>query len=183
MSNSVLKLLGALLCVLLLFIYPLLESFQRQDDISNLYAIKSTTQFVDSVREKGYITPRMWDQFMRELSLTGNTFDISMEHYAKTYEPVYDDPTQQATFKSDFLIHYQLTNQDDILKVMYPDNSEPIESSNRRYKLKIGDYIGVKVSNSNRTQATLLLDWLSGTFAPKEKIIVPVGGIVRNEDY
>ncbi|WP_019423881.1 hypothetical protein [Paenibacillus sp. OSY-SE] len=183
MVNALLKLLATLLGILLLFIFPLLESFQRQDEISTMYVMKSTHQFVDAVRDKGVVTPEMWNRFAMEIELTGNMFDVDMIHYEKKYDPVYEDPVQQNTFKSDFLVHYRLNNKALIMKTLFPYLAQPIDAPNRRYKLKIGDYFSVTVKNTNRTQATVLLDWLSQSFAPTEKIVVPVGGLVRNEDY
>ncbi|MCY9515930.1 hypothetical protein [Paenibacillus apiarius] len=183
MVNALLKLLAALLSILLLFVFPLLESFQRQDDIATMHVMKSVNQFADTVRDKGLITPEMWNRFVMEIERTGNMFAVDMIHYEKKYDPIYEDPLERNTFKSDFLTHYQLNNKASILKTLFPQHAQPFDASDRRYKLKIGDYFSVTVKNTNRTQATVLLGWLSQSFAPTEKIVVPAGGMVRNEDY
>nr|WP_246772924.1 hypothetical protein [Paenibacillus polymyxa] len=69
MVQTISKLLGALLAVLLLYIVPAAQGAERQDDISGLNTYHSTVRFVDMVRTKGYITPTMYNDFMRDLEL------------------------------------------------------------------------------------------------------------------
>lgn len=83
MVQSISKLLGALLAVLLLYIVPAAQAAERQNDISGLNTYHSTVRFVDMVRTKGYITPTMYNDFIRELELTGNTYEVELEHMHK----------------------------------------------------------------------------------------------------
>ncbi|UHA73109.1 hypothetical protein [Paenibacillus sp. 481] len=183
MSNSIEKLVGVLLCILLLFIYPLMDFFQRQDDISSMYVFKSVTAFVDAARDKGFVTPQMYVDFTRELEQTGNMFHVQMEHYQKKYDPLYEDPNHASSFKNDFLVHHELVNTEGILLVMFPDSKEPMDALSRRYEMKAGDYFNVIVNNANRTKATVLHEFLTQSLSSNEKIVIPVGGMVRNEDY
>jgi len=61
------------------------------DDVYEIVVLNAVTQFVDSVSDKGYITPTMYNQFTSQLALTGNTYDIQMEHLHKRYDPIYND--------------------------------------------------------------------------------------------
>ncbi|MCY9545274.1 hypothetical protein M5X02_32110, partial [Paenibacillus alvei] len=86
MGNAVLKLLSVMIGVLLLFLYPILESYQRQDDLAVMYVMRSASTFSDAVRDKGTITPVMWNDFMTDIERTGNTYEVVVEHYEKKYD-------------------------------------------------------------------------------------------------
>ena len=176
-----------ILAVLLLYIYPISESFERQDDVSYVVAFRTVTNFVDSVRNKGYITPTMYNEFHEQLHATGNTYDVQMEHYHKKYDPVYQDnlfdPTQPSTFQGDFQVNDDGFYNEQIFKVLFPDNADPKDSKTRRYRMSVGDLFKVTVVNTNRTNATVLRDILNNGNSPTEKIVIPYGGMVQNEDY
>lgn len=182
MGNAVLKLLSVMIGVLLLFLYPILESYQRQDDLAVMYVMRSASTFSDAVRDKGAITPVMWNDFMTDIERTGNTYEVVVEHYEKKYDPIYADPVQNSTFAGDYSIRYQLNNKAMIMEKMFPGDGQSVESTTRKYKLSIGDYFFVSVSNTNRTRAAMIMDWLTGSFGPTERIRIPVGGMVRNEN-
>jgi hypothetical protein len=52
----------------------------------------------------------------------------------------------------------------------------------RRYKLAVGDTFYVVVKNTNRTNETILHDFLNNASRTHVKIFIPYGGMVRNED-
>jgi hypothetical protein len=124
----------------------------------------------------------MYNQFVNQLALTGNTYDIQMEHLHKRYDPVYNDA---GVFLGGFNVNYEGFYNAQIHEKLFPRNSTAgIDSPTRVYKLAAGDFFNVIVKNTNRTSATLINDILSGTInAPNEKIVIPYGGMVLNEDY
>ncbi len=81
--NSFSKVFAVLIAVLLLYLYPISAAFDQQDDISELVVLKATTTFVDAVRDKGFVSPTMYTDFMETIAATGNTFDVQMEHGSK----------------------------------------------------------------------------------------------------
>ncbi len=89
MEDNLLRVFSVLISVLVLFLMPLYITFEKLDDISYSLALKITTNFVDNVNAKGYLTEEMYNDFLRELSVTSNSYDIKMEHIAKKYNPVY----------------------------------------------------------------------------------------------
>ncbi len=93
MGDSLSKIFALVLAVLLLFIYPTKNEFERLDETSRIYVLTETSKFVDSVRNLGYITPVMYKEFASRLSSTNNLYEIKLEHRKKRYDPVYDDPT------------------------------------------------------------------------------------------
>lgn len=185
MLNYFGKVFTAMLAVLLLYIWPTSEAFERQDDISYLVAFNSVTSFVDSVRNKGYITPKMYNDFTTELSLTGNLYDIEIEHKHKRYNPVYIDPANPNTFQDSFNVDYEAFYEKQILSVIFPANSTAGKTDDsRKYKLTEGDYFSVKIQNTNKTNAGRLREFLNGGFSPSNlRIYIPYGGMVTNEDY
>lgn len=179
--NSFLKIFAVLVAVLLLYLYPIAEAFNQQDDISEMVVLKATTTFVDAVRDKGYVTPTMYNDFMKVIAATGNSFDVQMEHGSKKYVPVYDDPTRPETFRGSYEVHYDMFYNAQILPVLFPNSAVAKDDPMRRYKLHVGDTFTVTVKNTNRTPGTILFDFLNQAISSNEIIFIPYGGVVRNE--
>lgn len=182
--NAISKIVAAILAVLLLYLYPISDSYEKQDEISYMTANKLVVNFVDAVRNKGYVTPMMYNDLVQALNLTGNTFDIQLEHQHKRYNPIYTDPANSATFQAAFNIDYDGYYHEQIVSVLYPNNTLPLDDSSRMYKLTVGDYFGAIVKNTNRTNATLIRDFLNqSNTGNNTRIHIPYGGMVLNEDY
>ncbi|MCG7409167.1 hypothetical protein MH117_17255 [Paenibacillus sp. ACRRX] len=182
--NAISKLFAILIAVLLLYVYPASEASERQDDLSALVAHGAAVQFVDAVRSKGYITPTMYNEFERTLASTGNLYDVELEHLHKKYDPVYTNPTDPGTFQNEFEVHYDGFYSAEVKAILFPDNTWDQRDSRRRYKLTAGDFFTVKVANRNRTQGTLIRDWLNGSNTGNAAVITAnYGGMVLNEDY
>lgn len=182
MGNYLAKAFALILAILLLFMWPISSALDKQDDISEIVVINAVTKFVDSVRDKGFITPIMYNEFVEQMALTGNTYDIQMEHLHKRYDPIYND---NGEFQGGFNVNYEGFYNAQINDKLFPRNSsDEIVSPNRVYKLASGDFFTVTVKNTNRTPGTLISDILTGTInAPNEKIVIPYGGMVLNEDH
>ncbi|WP_214625808.1 hypothetical protein [Paenibacillus agaridevorans] len=179
--NSYMKVFAILLAVLLLYIYPIYSAFQQQDDISDLVAMKATTTFVDSVRDKGYISPTMYNDFVEALSATGLVFDVQMLHESKKYVPVYMDVTRPETFQNRYELHTDNFYLAQIMATLFPDQSLSKDDPLRRYRLRVGDSFAVTVFNKSRTPGTVMFDFMNNAISPSEKIVIPYGGVVRNE--
>nr|WP_059040717.1 hypothetical protein [Paenibacillus rubinfantis] len=184
MMNYFGKVYVAILAALVLYLWPASETYERQDDVSYMLAFKAVTNFVDAARDKGYITPQAYNDFINELLLTGNSYDVQLEHYHKRYNPVYTDPANPATFQNKFNVDYEGFYTNQIMAILFPKNTLPKNSEARKYKMSVGDYFSVKVTNKNRTNATIIRDMLNfGDSASNTRIYVPYGGMVMNEDY
>lgn len=184
MSNALSLMAAALVACLLLYLYPVSQSYEQQDQISYNIVYKSVTTFVDSVRSKGYISPAMYNDFMNELDKSGNLYEIEMQHDQKLYNPVYDNPSDASTFQNRYEVYYDSVYTEDILSVLYPENELPVSDSERKYLLKQYDSFSVTVTNSNTTKATLVRNLLNlSDSGNKVRIYLPYGGMVLNEDY
>lgn len=94
MDDNLQRVFSVLISILILFILPLYITFEKMDDISYSLALKITSNFVDNVTAKGYITEEMYNDFVTRLSVTGNVYDVKLEHISKKYNPayyIYDD--------------------------------------------------------------------------------------------
>lgn len=178
MSDSLGKIFSILIAVFILFIFPIKNELEVQDNSSRLYVFTETSRFVDSVRNLGYITPSMYEDFTIKISNTGNIYEIDMTHYSKRYDPIYDDPTDKTTFKNDFNINYIGTYNYQIMDELFPRNS--VGTS---YEMSRGDFFQVKVHNTNKTLATRIQEFIYNMDLPSAKISVNYGGMILDEDY
>ncbi len=181
MSETLSKVFALIIAVLLLYIFPVENMLTRQDDIAGVFVLNETTEFVDSVRNLGYITPVMFRQFSQVLATTGNRYTIAMEHRHVNMQPVYTDPDDITSFQHDFSSHYHTIYTDEIMKTLFPEVNPPSEDT--YYYLSKGDLFTVKVVNENKTIATRVQELLLMTDLPVRKIIVNYGGMVRDESH
>ncbi|MEG2459717.1 MAG: glycine-rich protein [Clostridia bacterium] len=82
------KIVSYLLAVIIFFLFPVYITFEKKDDISHALVSKATHLFVDNVRSKGYISPRMYKDYTDFVGVTGNVYDIKFIHTKKRYDPV-----------------------------------------------------------------------------------------------
>ncbi|MFZ5988350.1 MAG: hypothetical protein ACOYWZ_14655 [Bacillota bacterium] len=190
MGSSLSKIVALLLSVLLLFIFPILNMFEKQDDTTQVFVLTETTKFVDSVRSLGYITPTMYREFTNKLAATNNIYEIEMEHYHRKFDPIYEydysAPAPTPTFMNDFNVNYRAYYTDDIMDVLFPATPTTSPTSSVKdsyYKMSKGDYFAVKVKNKNKTIATKIQEMLYNADFITAKILVKYGGMVKDENY
>lgn len=184
MPNILSKLLAGMLAALLMLVIPLLDTYQKQEKLSYNVASNAVTTFVDAARNKGYLTPSMYADFFSSLHSAGNYYEVTIEHLSKRYIPVYLDPTDPSTYQNQTQVHYEAFYTDEILKILFPDSTDPIDDPSRVYKLEVGDFITITVKNMNRTNATILKEALFNIQNSETvSIYYTYGGMVHNEDY
>ncbi len=88
MESSLQKIISAIVGVLVLFIVPIYVAFEKIDDISYSLVLKITQNFVDNATNKGYISPDMYNEFVSGVYATNNSYEITLEHVKKRYDPV-----------------------------------------------------------------------------------------------
>ncbi len=62
-----------------MFIFPLMSTADRADEISTQTVDAATTDFVDTVRSTGKITQDNYDNFVQTISATGNSYEVEVE--------------------------------------------------------------------------------------------------------
>jgi len=105
MEDTLQRVFAILIAVIIFFLLPLYIAFEKKDDISYSLALRITTNFVENVKSKGYLSKEMYDNYISRLAVTGNVYDIKLEHIAKKYNPViysYNDDYSEVKAKFDY---------------------------------------------------------------------------------
>jgi hypothetical protein len=163
------RVFAVILAVLLMFIFPLLDTWERQDDLSYMAAYSAVVEFVDSVRNTGFMTPEMLETLRYTLAATGNSYDIDLERRSIMYVP-------NGTLTPEIVYKYEFTSQ--IEQAL--EDITSTQGSTGKYFFNKGDYFYVSVKNTNKTQSTIMKQFLYATNMPALKIGVPYGGLIRN---
>ncbi len=162
MGDSLSLVFAMILGVLIMFFFPMLDSWERQDDLSYMTAYSATVDMVDAVRNTGVLTTNMMDSFLELLASTANSYDIVLEH--REYKVV---PSGEGESQIVYLNHY--TNEID-----------HILNTSGEYGFNKGDYFYVSVKNTNQTQATVMKQSIYSTPIESFKIGVPYGGQIKS---
>ena len=149
-----------------MFIFPLMDTWERQDDMSYMLAYSKVVDFVDSVRNTGYFTDEMYSQLINDLTATGNIFEVQLEHRKLIYG---NTGTEDAP---NMVTGYLYSFNDQILNAL--DNTGRYDDFDK------GDYFYVSVKNTNKTQSTLVKEFMYSSSLNSFKIGVPYGGMIRN---
>lgn len=88
MADILQRVFSIIVATLVFFLLPLYIAFEKKDDISYSLALSITSNFVNDVTNKGYLTIDMYNKYISDLAVTGNSYDVSLEHILKKYNPV-----------------------------------------------------------------------------------------------
>ncbi len=80
MGDSLSIVFTVIVAAMIMFLFPMLDSWERQDDLSYMAVYSATTDFVDAVRNTGAITPSMYNSFYTQILGTTNTYKVTVEH-------------------------------------------------------------------------------------------------------
>ncbi len=143
MEDSLSIIFAIIVALIIMFIVPLMDTWELQDNLSYTITYSAVTDFVDTCRNVGYISLDSYLAFQQTLLSTGNTFAITMEHRDQKEVPFYDQGNNLIGMKTAYYntytsqIEYELYN-------------------NHIYKLDKYDYFMVSVKNTNITQASII---------------------------
>ena len=148
MSETLITVVAILLAAILMFVFPLMSVSERSDDVSQLAVQTAVNEFVDNARTIGKITEQNYTELVSKINATGNAYEVEMEvklldenvgkKTAWTQGTVIGENTYYSVYTSQIL--------DEI----------STETGNGIYKLKEGDIISVKVTNSGKTLAQMI---------------------------
>ena len=146
MNDTVMSVIAIFLAAVLMFIFPLMSTAERGDDISQQVVQTATTEFVDDVRSTGKLTSDDYDNFVQRIAATGNAFIVNME--AKRLDENSRKKAAQAasTKVGENQYYSEFTSQIE----------EKLGKAPYVYLLKEGDIFSVTVKNSNVTIAQSL---------------------------
>jgi len=183
MDRPLWKILAFLIGAILLFLVPLLNMMERQDDIAYNIVLAECNRFVDICRDTGFITPNMYTDFVDRINSTGNTYEIRMSHIKRSVYPVYRQSGSTMVFSGEYEVIRVNKGEEEILKTLFPQNSVSALDESRRYKMSMGDLFFVEVQNKGKTMAVAIRDMMLFTNTKTPCIFVRAGGMVRNEAY
>lgn len=127
MEDIIQRVFAVIFVVLVFFAMPIYMTFEKKDDISYALATKITSNFVDEVTAKGYLSESMYNDFISKLAVTGNTYDIKLEHIARKYSPVVN------IYKKD-------NNQSSLQQTLEYQGNEVSEINNKK-DYKVGETV------------------------------------------
>ena len=149
MSDTVVTVIAIFLAAILMFIFPLMSTADRTDDISNQAVDTATTEFVDEIRSTGKITQDNYDSFVQVISSTGNAFEVEIEVQILDDNPGKKVTEAEMTKVGENYYYSQYTSQ-----ILNDVNDDGVMF------LKEGDIVTVTIRNTNRTIATILKDFV-----------------------
>lgn len=145
MSDTVMTGIAIVGATIIMFLFPLMSTADRGDDISQQAVQTATVEFVDNIRSTGKVTTDKYDSFLSTIAGTGNSFDVQIE--AKILDENARKKVQQASSSKVGENEY------------YSEFTAQIENklgTNGEYNLKEGDIISITVKNTNKTMSQIL---------------------------
>ena len=165
------KVVAVAITVIAIFIAPVVNLANSNDDIvqSTVYSI--TTDFVADVRAQGKITQDMYMSFVSQLDNTGILYNIEMQHSYTSPVPEFDDTGKATGIEETENIVYT----DDILKSVYETNGV--------YTMHKGDVFSITVSNREATLGQKMRQIVFKIPDTSSRILVKDGGVIRDENF
>ncbi len=163
MGDSISIIFTVVVAVLLMFLFPMLDISERQDDLSYMAVYTATVDLVDAVRNTGVLTLEMYNSYMNQIYGTLNTYDVTLEHREYKVVPATGGNGTEVVY----LYHYS------------SEIEKALNAPEGIYPFNKGDYFYISVKNTNKTQATMIKQSLYGTVIETFKIGVPYGGQIK----
>jgi len=154
-----------LIGVVVLIVFPLFSIMTRQDSISYNKVLTLTTEFVDSVRTKGYFTEQEYTDYLVKLSNTKNTYNVQLEYHKKILINDINNESMEPAFVEDTLVYYN----NDITRLL---------ESGGKVTFRENDEFYIKIYNTNITTASLLYNYFARVSVPPKVINIGYGGKV-----
>lgn len=149
MNDTLMSVIAIFLAAILMFIFPLMSTADRTDDIAQQAVQTATTDFVDNIRSTGKITQDKYDSFVSTIAETGNSYDVEIEAQKldETSRKKTTAASQSKVGENSYYSEYTSQIEDEIGK-------------KGEYDLKEGDLISVTVKNTNKTISQILKNFL-----------------------
>lgn len=119
MTDFISKIITLILIFIMCVIAPLMISYASTQATCNRLALNETVVFIDTVTNKGYITPEDIRSFNISLNSHGRVFKSTIERQVLVEEPLPDSTTKICYFTEDIsdITKEQALNTGDIVKV------------------------------------------------------------------
>lgn len=175
MGDSLSIVFTIILAVVVMFLFPMMDTFERQDDLSYMAVYTATVDFVDAVRNTGALTVDMYNSYLTQIQSTGSFYDVTLEH--REYKVV---PANTGESEVVYLYHYTSEIEEALNSADKTDDEGNLLKKGGLYTFNKGDYFYVSIKNRNKTQATLMQEALYATTIETFRIGVPYGGQIKS---
>ena len=141
MSDTFIRIMAVIIVAVIMFVFPLMATANQNDSITQTSVQTMVSDFVNTVAKEGKITRSNYDDFIQKLYATGNSYDVELE-----VQILDDNPGAKGE-------NIKVIGEN----IYYSEFTTAIVSkldSEGEYKLKQGDYILAKVTNTNVTFGT-----------------------------
>lgn len=182
MKDNISIIFTAIIGTFLIVLLPLYSILDRQDSMSYNVVLTETTNFVDNIRNNGFIDKESYYDYISALASTSNTYKVTMEAYRKTLIRETDENGNIIPYS--WVEEIELYNTKDILEVLEGDNTSNLQSNkaNNVYLFNQNDEIYVKVHNTNITAGSVIYNVVAGA-TNNEVINVSYGGVVNKVNW
>lgn len=169
MDDTVTLIIAIVVTLVLMFMFPLMTMADKTDDMAQMSAETSTTDFVDHIRTTGKITPEEYNKFLQELNSTGNTYNVDFTIKIR----------DQNLGKKAVQVNSEKIGED-VYYNEYTSQVMDVLDNNNVYYLKEGDFVYVYIKNNNQTIAVQLRNFFySVTGQNAYTISFDYGGMVQ----
>ena len=183
MKDNISIIFAAIIGTFLIVLLPLYSILDRQDSMSYNVVLTETTNFVDEIRNNGFIDKESYYNYISALASTSNTYKVNIEVYKKT---LIHETSKTGKIKPDSYVEVvELDNTKDVLQVLEGEKSVNVTDSNKKnnvYLLKQNDEIYIKVYNTNITSGSIIYNLISGV-SDRKVIDVSYGGVVNKVNW
>lgn len=183
MKDNISIIFSALIGTILIVILPLYSILDRQDSMSYNVVLTATTNFVDTVRNNGFIDKKTYEDYIATLATTSNTYKVEIEAYQKTLIHSVDEDGK--IVKDKYEEEIELYNTLDVLDVIYGNKSQDLKDTNKKsnvYLLDVDDEFYVKVYNTNITMGSIMYSFIAKGMNTKV-INISYGGLVNKINW
>ena len=159
MSDSLITIITVMAVVLIMFLVPFAFITNQNEVVVQNEINVLTTTFVNTISKEGKITKSNYNDFIQKVNNTGNNYKIEVEVQILNNYP--EDKNNE----------YYLIGEN----MYYSEFSNAIEEklkNSDEYPLKKGDYIKVKVENTNETIGTIVKKFIYGISGREYSVIV-----------
>ena len=178
MGDSLITIVAIFLAAILMFVFPLMTLAEITDDISSLAVQTATTEFVDGIRTTGQMSLSGYEQYLSDITSTGNSFDVDVLIQQLDENPGVKTTQAEATKIGENLYYNKYTTQveDELYK-------------KGKITLKEGDIVTVTAKNTNQTIAQLIRNFFymitgndSYQIVGQHSGVVTVNGVGSNQN-
>lgn len=171
------QILAVLTAVVLMILFPIMNTFEREDDLIRLQMLDQLDYFVSKVKQSGSISRRDYELFSSKLNQLGIPFEITIEHYKQIYVPIYEDPLDFTSFHGRIQRAEELFSDAEIKARLFPIETP---EQGKDYTMSKGDYISVSVKSKVKSKHQKLKSMLLGG-EQEAFFYAKLGGVIQNE--